>query len=263
VITIPVAEPYLAKNSTKYVADALKDKAISGLFGKYIGEFEKEFAEFIGVSDAVTCSSGTSAIHLALAAYGIQEGDEVLVSSLTNMATFFAVIYCGATPIPVDIDIETYNICPIDLKNKVSNRTKAILIVHLFGQPVSMKPVLEIADEFGLVVFEDCAESHGATYHGAQTGSFGIAGCFSLFANKIVSTGEGGIVTTNDTELAEKMRSMRSLSFGKINKFLHEGVGFAYRMDNIKAALGLAQMEEVDFLVSSKIGLGKVYDDLL
>ena len=260
---VPVAIPYIAKNAEKYVLEALADKAVSGLFGRHIPEFEQRFAKFIGVKEAVVCSSGTSALHLSLAAYGIKEGDEVLVSSLTNMATFFAVMYCGATPIPIDIEADTYNISPSDIESKISTKTRAILIVHLFGQPVDMEPILSIADQHGLAVFEDCAESHGATYKQSQTGSFGTAGCFSLFANKIVSTGEGGIVTTNDIVLAEKMRSMKSLSFGKKDKFLHEDIGFNYRMDNIKAALGVSQMEEIDFLVESKISMGRAYDELL
>uniref|UniRef100_UPI00404836CB DegT/DnrJ/EryC1/StrS family aminotransferase n=1 Tax=Yoonia sp. TaxID=2212373 RepID=UPI00404836CB len=262
-ITVPVAVPYIARNAQKYVTKALTEKAVSGLFGENIDNFERLFAEFIGVKEAVACSSGTAALHLAMAAHGIKAGDEVLVSSLTNMATFFAVIYCGATPIPVDIDVDTYNLSEQDLRDKISCNTKAILLVHLFGQPVEMEPILSVADEYGLVIFEDCAESHGATYKQSQTGSFGTAGCFSLFANKIVSTGEGGIVTTNDIVLAEKMRSMRSLSFGKIDKFLHEDVGFNYRMDNIKAALGVSQMEEINFLVESKINMGRAYDALL
>jgi perosamine synthetase len=260
---IPVAVPFLAENSSKYVIDALKDNELSGLFGKNIGKFEAMFAEFIGTKYAISCSSGTSALHLSLAASGIKKGDEVLVSSLTNMATFFAVMYCGAKPIPVDIKIDTYNIDTSDLEKKITSKTKAILIVHLFGQPCEMDPIQVLAKRHGLLLFEDCAESHGAKYKGCQTGSFGNAGCFSLFANKIVSTGEGGIITTNDSELVKRVQSLKSLAFGDTEKFIHKEVGFNYRMDNLKASLGVSQMEIVDDLVGMKISMGEGYDQLL
>jgi perosamine synthetase len=260
---IPVAVPYIAKNSIKYVTSALEKGAISGLYGEDLPIFERAFADFIGVEHAIACSNGTTAIHLPLAARGIGPGDEVLVSSLTNMATFFAVIYCGATPIPVDVDLDTLNMSVSDAAAKITPRTKAILVVHLFGQPAEMPALMTLANEHGLDVYEDCAESHGATIDGRQSGSFGLAGCFSFFANKIVNTGEGGMVTTNDAALAERMRSIKSLAFGKTEKFLHEGIGYNYRMDNLKGALGRAQMEEVDSIVAQKIKMGQVYDELL
>ena len=260
---IPVAVPYIAPNSAKYVQSAIAAGAISGLFGEYLPEFERRFAEFIGVEHAVACSNGTVAIHLPLAALGIGPGDEVLVSALTNMATFFAVIYCGATPVPVDIDPQTYGMSVEDCARKITKNTKAVIAVHLFGQSVEMVELMALADGANLPVLEDCAESHGATLNGQQSGSWGLAGCFSFFANKNVSTGEGGMVTTNDAALAGKMRSMRSLSFGKVEKFLHEGIGFNYRMDNLKAALGCAQMDEIDYLIASKVHMGETYDRLL
>jgi perosamine synthetase len=259
---IPVAVPYIARNSSLYVNEALADAAISGLFGRFLPEFERSFAEYIGVDHAVTCSNGTTALHLALAAYGIGPGDEVLVSSITNMASFYAVLYCGATPVPVDVDLDTLCMSSEDCLRKISPRTRGVMIVHLFGQSAEMDRLSSIAAEHGLAVFEDCAESHGATYDGKQTGSWGAAGCFSFFANKIVNTGEGGMVTTNDAALADRMRSMRSLSFGKVDKFLHEGIGFNYRMDNLKAALGCAQMEEIEKLVAAKTRMGQVYNEL-
>ena len=260
---IPVAIPYLAKNAAKHVQTALNENAISGLFGENIAKFESMFAEFIGTKYAVSCSSGTSALHLALAASGIKEGDEVLVSSLTNMATFFAVIYCGAKPIPVDINIDTYNIDADDLEKKITSRTKAILIVHLFGQPCEMDAIQRLVKRHKLLLIEDCAESHGATYKTGQTGSFGNAGCFSLFANKIINTGEGGIITTNDYELVKRIQSLKSLAFGDAEKFIHKEIGFNYRMDNLKASLGVSQMEIVDDLVGMKMSMGEGYDQLL
>lgn len=260
---IPVAVPYLAKNAFKHVQEALNQNAISGLVGENINKFESMFAEFIGTKYAVSCSSGTSALHLALAASGIKQGDEVLVSSLTNMATFFAVMYCGAKAIPVDINIDTYNIDVDDLEKKITSKTKAILIVHLFGQPCHMGVIQRLVKKHKLLLIEDCAESHGATYKDGQTGSFGTAGCFSLFANKIINTGEGGIITTNDFELVKRMRSLKSLAFGDAEKFIHKEVGFNYRMDNLKASLGVSQMEEVDDLVRMKVSMGERYDVLL
>lgn len=260
---IPVATPYIAKNSIRYVNSALEKGAISGLFGEDLPIFEQAFAEFIGVKHAVACSNGTTAIHLPLVAKGIGPGDEVLVSALTNMATFFAVLYCGATPIPVDIDLDTFNMSVADAAKKITSRTKAILVVHLFGQAAEMPELMALADLHGLDVYEDCAESHGATIDNRQTGSFGLAGCFSFFANKVINTGEGGMVTTDDTDLAQRMRSAKSLSFGKTEKFLHEGIGYNYRMDNLKGALGRAQMEEVHEIVAQKIKIGNIYDELL
>lgn len=260
---IPVAVPYVARNSAKYVQSAIENGAISGLFGEFLPEFERRFAEFIGVEHAIACSNGTVAIHLPLAALGIGPGDEVLVSALTNMATFFAVIYCGATPVPVDINLQTYCMSVEDCARKITKNTKAIIPVHLFGQSVEMLELMALADAADLPVLEDCAESHGGTLNGRQTGSWGLAGSFSFFANKNVNTGEGGMITTSDAGLADKMRSMRSLSFGKVEKFLHEGIGFNYRMDNLKAALGCAQMDEIDYLIASKVRMGECYDRLL
>lgn len=260
---IPVAVPYIAKNSSRYVNEALDEGAISGLFGQNLAIFEREFADFIGVKHAVSCSSGTSALHLAMAAHGIAEGDEVLVASLTNMATFFAVIYCGAVPIPVDIDKESFCISIEDIERKITSSTKAILVVHLFGQACEMDSVINISEKYGIPVFEDCAQSHGGEYKEKRTGSTGLAGCFSFYANKNINTGEGGMVTTNCSALAARMQEMKSLYFGKKDKFLHQGVGFNYRMDNIKAALGRAQMEEAKELVEMKVRMGKNYDSLL
>jgi len=260
---IPVAVPYIARNSAKYVNEALADKAISGLFGRHIPEFERMFAQYVGVEHAVSCANGTVALHLALAGQNIGPGDEVLVSALTNMATFFAVIYCGATPVPVDIDLDTYCMSVDDCRRKITPRTKAIMVVHLFGQCADMDELTELAEANGLLLFEDCAESHGGTFNDRQSGSWGIGGCFSFFANKIVNTGEGGMVVTNDAAFADRMRSLRSLAFGKKQKFLHETVGYAYRMDNLKAALGCAQMEEIDHLVDIKVRMGQTYDRML
>lgn len=260
---IPVAQPVLGDRERDNVLSALQDGAISGFFGHYIGQFEQEFADYCGCTHGVAVSSGTAALHVALAAVGVGRNDEVLVATLTNMATFFAVHYLGATPIPIDIEAETLNLDPRLLESKITPRTKAILVVHLFGHPVDMDPVLEIAARFGLAVIEDCAEAHGAEYKGRKVGSLGTIGCFSFYANKIITTGEGGMCTTNDPALAEKIRSLKSLAFGTGNKFMHSAIGYNYRMTNLQAAIGCAQMARIETIVTMKRELAGEYTRLL
>jgi len=257
--TIPVAEPFLGSEESANVLAAIQAGAISGYAGPYVGQFEEGFASYCGCSHGIAVSSGTTALHLALAALGITAGDEILVSTLTNMATFFAVLYLAATPIPIHIEPDTLNLDPRLLEARITPRTRAILVVHLFGHPVDMEPVLAIAAKHGLKVIEDCAEAHGAEYKGQRVGSIGTIGCFSFYANKIITTGEGGMCTTNDAALAERMRSLRSLAFGSDNKFMHREVGFSYRMTNLQAAIGCAQLEKLDYLVERKRAIAAAY----
>lgn len=260
---IHVAQPVLGSSERDNVLDALERGAISGYASPYIEQFENGFAGYCGCSQGIAVSSGTAALHLALAAIGIGPGDEVLVSTLTNMATFFAVHYLGATPIPIDIESDTLNLAPVLLEGKVTPRTRAILVVHLFGHPVDMDPVLEIAAKYKLQVIEDCAEAHGAEYRGQRVGGLGHIGCFSFYANKIITTGEGGMCTTSDNALAEKMRSLRSLAFGTVNKFMHTAVGFSCRMTNLQAAVGCAQLEKIETFVAMKRSIASEYHRLL
>ena len=227
---VPVGKPLLGDIETRYVTDAVSKGEISGFFGSYIGKFEKEFAAFCGAKEAVTVSSGTTALHLALATLKIGPGDEVLVSSFTNMATFFAVLYQGATPIPIDSEEGTFNIDPRLIEEKITPRTRAILVVHIYGHPADMDPIMAIAKKHNLRVIEDAAEAHGAEYKGRKTGSIGDIGCFSFYANKIITTGEGGMLTTNDSALAAEARSLKALAFGTENKFMHRAIGYNYRM---------------------------------
>lgn len=249
---IPVATPWLGETERAYVRAAIEAGAISGQVGEHLSRFETEFAAYCDSAHAVTVSSGTAALHLTVAALGLGPGDEVLVSTLTNMATFFAVIYAGAKPVPVDITPDTLNLDPDELERLITPRTRAIIVVHLFGHPVDMDPVMEVARAHGLKVIEDCAQAHGATYKGRKVGSFGDAGCFSFYANKIITTGEGGMLTTSDPALLERARSLKSLGFGKENKFMHEAVGFNYRMTNLQAALGCAQLERIETIIQNK-----------
>lgn len=256
---IPVSQPHMGEREKKYVNEALDSNAISGVFGEFIDRFESDFAKFCDSKYAVSCSNGTTALHLAMAAAGIHEGDEVLVSTLTNMASFFAVLYLNAKPIPVDIDLQTLTMDPVDLARKITKKSKAIMVVHLFGHPTDMDPINKLAAEHNLLVFEDCAEAHGATYKGRKVGSLGNAGCFSFFANKILTTGEGGMITTDDPEIAKKARSLKALAFGTSNKFMHQDIGFNYRMTNLQAAIGCAQMDRADKLVEKRRQIAQFY----
>lgn len=260
---VPVSRPHLGAPEIAFVNQALKANAISGVFGEFIERFETEFAAFCDSKYAVSCSNGTTALHLALAAAGIKEGDEVLVSTLTNMASFFAVLYLGAKPIPVDIELTTLTMDPTDLERKITPKSRAIMVVHLFGHPTDMDPINALATQHGLLVFEDCAEAHGATYKGKKVGSLSQASGFSFFANKILTTGEGGMVTTDDPQIATKARNLKALAFGSTNKFMHQDIGFNYRMTNVQAAIGCGQMQVANTLVERRREIAHFYSTAL
>ena len=260
---VPVSKPQLGTAEIAFVNEALADSAISGIYGSFLGRFETGFAEFCGSRHGVSCSNGTTALHLALVAAGIQKDDEVLVSTLTNMASFFAVLYLGAKPVPVDIVADTLTMDPEDLARKITPKSKAVMVVHLFGHPTDMDPVMDLAKQHQLVVVEDCAEAHGATYKGKTVGSIGHIGAFSFFANKILTTGEGGMLTTDDEAIADKARSLKALAFGKTNKFMHEDIGFNYRMTNLQAAVGCGQLTVADALVEKRRAIARYYTSRL
>jgi perosamine synthetase len=260
---IRVSEPYLDDAETRLVSEAMRRSEISGFVGEFLPQFESGFSQFCGCRHGVATSSGTTALQLAIAALEICRGDEVLVSTLTNMATFFAVLHQGGQPVPIDIDPDTYNVDPYLIEARVSSRTKAILVVHLFGHPVDMDPVNEIAARRGLTVVEDCAEAHGAEYKGKRVGSLSRVGCFSFYGNKIITTGEGGMCTTDDDGLAEKMRTLKSLAFGKHQKFMHEAAGYNYRMTNVQAAIGCGQLAKIDEIIRRKRSIAQMYADRL
>lgn len=260
---IPVSRPHLGDAEIANVNKALQANALSGVYGEFIERFENEFAVFSDSKYAVSCSNGTTALHLALVAAGVKAGDEVLVSTLTNMASFFAVLYIGAIPVPVDISLDTLTMDPVDLASKVTKKTRAVMVVHLFGHPADMDPINEIARQHDLLVFEDCAEAHGATYKEKKVGSLSLAGGFSFFANKVLTTGEGGMVTTNDVNIANKARSLKALAFGSTNKFMHDDVGFNYRLTNLQAAIGCGQMLVADQLIEKRRQIASFYADIL
>lgn len=259
---IPVFEPDIGDEEVEAVAAAVRRGEISGSFGESIPSFEAEFADYVGVRHGVAVTSGTTALHLAVAAAGIGLGDEVLVSASTNVATALAAFHNNAVPVPVDSEAETGNL-DIDLiEGLITERTRAIIPVHLFGHPVDMPRLMEIAKRRGLLVIEDCAESHGATAHGAMTGSFGDMACFSFYANKVITTGEGGMVVTNDDSLAENLRSLRNLAFGE-PRFVHLEAGYNFRMTGYQAAMGRVQLSRIESIIKQKRRVAQTYNSLL
>jgi perosamine synthetase len=248
---IPVSMPILEGNEKNYVAECLDSNWISS-HGKFIGAFERAFASFCGVKHAVSTSNGTCALHLALIALGVGEGDEIIVPTLTYIATANAVRYCNATPILADCDPRTLNVDPRSVESRISPRTKGIIAVHLYGHPADMDPLLSLAKRHGLFVLEDAAEAHGAEYKSRKVGGIGDCAAFSFFGNKIITTGEGGMVTTNDDALAERLRLYRGQGVSPTRRYWHPVVGYNYRMTNLAAAIGLAQLERVDALLAAR-----------
>lgn len=259
---IPVFEPVIENEEIEQVVAALRRGEISGSFGSAIPDFEKGFAAYCGSRHGVAVSSGTTALHLAVAAAGIGAGDEVLISACTNIATALAVYHNGAVPVSVDSEAETWNLDLDRVEALITPRTKAIIPVHIYGHPVDMDRLMDLADRHRLTVIEDCAESHGATVRGKMTGTFGAMGCFSFYANKIITTGEGGMVITDDDVLAERLRLLRNLAF-TTPRFYHEVAGYNFRMTGLQAALGLAQLPKIERFIAEKRRVAATYNELL
>ena len=259
---IPVSEPTLGGNTLRYVTRCIETNWISSI-GAYVTQFEEQFAACCGVPYGVATSNGTTALHLALATLGLQEGDEVIIPTFTMIATANAVAYTGAKPVLVDSEPATWNMDPGEVEAKVTARTKAVIPMHTYGHPVDMDPILALAKQHGLYVIEDAAEAHGARYKGRPAGSMGHCAAFSFYGNKIISTGEGGMVVTDNKEIAEVARSLRDHAFSKDRHFWHQYRGFNYRMTNVQAAIGLAQVEQFDELVGSRIRHAQHYNRLL
>lgn len=260
---IPVCVPLLGERELEYVSDCIKGGWISSS-GKYVNKFEEGFAKYCGCKYGIATTNGTTAIHLALACLNLQKDDEVIVPSFTMIGSVLPIIYCGAKPVLVDADPLTGNMDTESIESKITKRTKAILPVHIYGNPCNMDQINSLARDYHLVVIEDAAEAHGATFKGKRTGGLGDMGCFSFFANKIITTGEGGMVVTNNEEFANKAAALRNLAFPKGKRvYSHDAVGFNYRMTNIQAALGLAQLERIDELVNRRKSSAKLYDSLL
>ncbi len=257
-----VADTLLDGNESKYVAQCLADNWISSS-GAFVARLEAAFATAVGCRHAIACSSGTAALHLAVAASGLGSGDEVLMPAFTMIATASASIYAGAEPTLIDADPASWNLDPAGLADKLSSRTRAVIVVHTYGQPAEMDAILELAARNRLTVIEDAAEAHGAIYKGRPVGSLGDVAAFSLYANKIITAGEGGMVTTNDDDIAALARELRDHAFSRERHFWHRRVGFNYRMTNLQAAVGLAQVERFEELIARRAENASRYREAL
>lgn len=259
---IPVNEPLLDGNERKYLIECIETGWISSE-GPFIKEFEQKFAAYVGRKHGIAVSNGTAAIDAAVEALGISPGDEVILPTFTIISCIAQIVRSGATPVLVDSDPITWNMDVTQIEAKITSRTKAIMVVHIYGLPVDMDPVLELAKRYNLKVIEDAAELQGQTYKGKSCGSFGDISTFSFYPNKHITTGEGGMIVTDDDELAETCRSLRNLCFMPEKRFVHERLGWNLRMTNMQAALGLAQLERLDKFVTRKRHMGAMYTTLL
>ncbi len=257
-IRIPVYRPSLNGNEKKYVNECLDSTWISSK-GTFIKKFEDAFAEYIGVKYAASVSNGTVAIHNALLALGIKEGDEVIVPTFTYIASVNPIVYNRATPVFVDSLKDTWQMDPDDFERKITEKTRAVMVVHLYGHPCNMDEILRISQKHHLFVIEDCAESIGSKYKNKYTGTFGDIAAFSFFGNKTITTGEGGMVVTNDRALYERVVQFKGQGLAKYREYWHDIIGYNYRMTNICAAIGLAQLENVEQTIAKKLQIADWY----
>ena len=257
---IPIAEPSLGEEELKNVIEAVKSGWISSR-GKFIEEFERNFSNYCDRKYGVATSNGTVALHLALKTLGIGKGDQVIIPDLTFVAVANAVTYCNAKPVFVDSHPDYWCLDPDKIEEKITPKTKAIIPVHLYGHPCDMDSIMKIAEERDLYVIEDAAEAHGAEYKGKKVGSFGDISCFSFYGNKIITTGEGGMCLTNNEELAEKMRILRDHGMDPNKRYWYEVVGFNYRMTNLQAAVGVAQLKKLNGFVERKRQIARWYSE--
>lgn len=251
-------EPVITDEARRYVAEAMESGWVSS-GGPFIERFEQEFALYLGVKHAITTTSGTTALHLVLVTLGIGPGDEVILPDFTMMACVLAVLYTGAKPVFVDIDPDIFTMDPGKVAEKITSKTKAIMPVHIYGHPVDMDPVLAIAERHDLWVIEDAAEAHGARYKGRLCGSMGDINAFSFYGNKIITTGEGGMVVTNDDALAARARRLKDLAHSAKKRFWHEEIGYNYRMTNLQAALGSGQLKHIGEFLTKKQWMAAQY----
>ncbi|MBI5417863.1 DegT/DnrJ/EryC1/StrS family aminotransferase [Candidatus Poribacteria bacterium] len=259
---IPVSEPYLQGNELQYVTDCIKTNWISSI-GTYVTKFEKMFAEFCGTKYALATCNGTVSLHLALEAMGVKAGDEVIVPDLTFVATANVVTYVKAKPVFVDIDPITWTIDTKAMEKKITSRTKAVIPVHLYGHPANMDEIISICRKHKIKIIEDAAEAHGALYKGRRVGGLSDFGSFSFYGNKIITTGEGGMLVTNSKKLFLEAQILRNHGMSTKRKYWHPRIGYNYRMTNLQAAIGVAQMEHIDKVIKRKCEIADLYNKLL
>ncbi len=255
---IPIYQPTLAGNEKKYVNECLDSTWISSK-GKFVSAFEQTFSKYTGSKYSTAVSNGTVAIHLALVALGVGPDDEVIVPTLTYIASVNAISYTGATPVFVDSVAATWQMDPEDVRRKITPKTKAIMVVHLYGHPCDMDALMAIAEEHGLFVIEDCAEAFGTLYKGRHVGTFGHISTFSFFGNKTITTGEGGMVVSNDATLMDRAIHFKGQGLAAHRQYWHDVIGYNYRMTNICAAIGLAQLEQADKFIAQKLQVAQWY----
>jgi len=259
---IPVNQPLLNGREKELLIECIDSGWISS-DGPFISEFERKFADFIGVKHGVAVCNGTAALEAGLFAAGIVEGDEIIMPAFTIISCALAAVRLGAIPVLVDAEPDTWNMDVTQIEKRVTPKTRAIMPVHIYGHPVDMDPVLEIAERHNLIVIEDAAEVHGAEYKGRKCGSLGQLSSWSFYANKIITTGEGGMILTSDSRMAERAASYRNLCFRPERRFYHTELGQNFRMTNLQAAIGVAQMDRVEELIKRKRQIGSLYREKL
>ena len=260
--SIPISQPSITSLEREYITDVLQSGYVSSI-GQYIDRFEEKFAEYCGTKYALTTSTGTAAIHLALASYGLNKTDEVIVPNITFISTANAVSYTGAKVVLVDVEPDSLCIDSLEVEKAITERTRAIIPVHLYGHPANMTEIDKLAQKYNLIVLEDAAQAHGAEVLGQKTGSLGNCGIFSFFGNKIITCGQGGMITTNDEEFYKKAKCLRGYAMSQDTKYWHLEIGYNYRMTNMQAALGLAQLERIDELIARKREIFSLYQENL
>jgi len=259
---IPVNEPFIGDKELEYVTECLKTGWISSA-GRFIEEFEEKWAAYCGMKYGIAVSNGTAALQVAVKCLDLEPDDEVIIPTFTIISCALAVVYNGGKPVLVDSEPKTWTMDVSQIESKITHKTKAIMPVHIYGHPCDMDPIWELAKKYNLKIIEDAAEAHGAEYKGRRCGGLGDISCFSFYANKVITTGEGGMVLTNDEEYANKARSLRNLCFKKERRFYHTELGHNFRLTNMQSAIGLAQLERIDELVEKKRWIGQSYTERL
>lgn len=259
---IPVNRPLFISDEKKYLAECIDSGWISSE-GPFVKKFEEEFSRYIGKKYGVAVSSGTAALEVAMGVIGLKPGDEVIMPTFTIISCALAVVNYGGAPVFIDSEPDTWNMDPAKIEEKITKKTKAIMVVHIYGHPCDMVPILKIVKKYNLKIIEDAAEAHGAEYKGRKCGSFGDISCFSFYANKIISTGEGGMVLTDNKRYFEKAKDLRNLAFGKKKRFVHTELAKNYRLTNMQAAVGIAQLKNIKKLIKIKRKNAQLYNKLL